>query len=71
MVELMDAAAEIQQSVIIRKLEVGSRRWLVLSCIVSSRHLATTSEQTEDFIRAVFIVIYIVCVSQWECYSHL
>jgi hypothetical protein len=33
----------------------------VLSCIVSSRYLATAGEQTEDFICAVVVVIYIVC----------
>jgi hypothetical protein len=30
----------------------------VLSCIVSSRYLATTSEQTEDFMCAIVVVIY-------------
>jgi hypothetical protein len=30
----------------------------VLSCIVGSRYLAKTSEQTEDFMHAVVVVIY-------------
>jgi hypothetical protein len=35
----------------------------VLSCIVSSHYLATTSEQTGDFIWAVVVVICRVCKS--------
>jgi hypothetical protein len=35
----------------------------VLNCIVSSRYLAMTSEQTEGFACAVFIVICRVCKS--------
>jgi hypothetical protein len=39
--------------------EVGAGSWQsVLSCTVSSHHLAKTSEQTEDFMCAVVIMIY-------------
>jgi hypothetical protein len=41
-----------------------SQRLEVLSCIVSSHYLAMTSEQTEDFTRAVVIVIYRVLISE-------
>jgi hypothetical protein len=35
----------------------------LLSCIVSSHYLATTSEQTEDFMCAVVVVIHRMCKS--------
>jgi hypothetical protein len=40
-----------------------SRRLAVLSCSVTSRYLATTSEQTEDFTCTVVVVI-IECVNR-------
>jgi hypothetical protein len=42
------------------QLSVGrrSRRLAVLSCVVSSRYLATTSVQTEAFTRALVALIY-------------
>jgi hypothetical protein len=48
-----------------RQLWVGGwSQWLaVLNCIVSSQYPATTSEQTEDFMCNVVVVIYRVCKS--------
>jgi hypothetical protein len=43
--------------------EVAEPAVRVLICIVSSRYLATTSEQAEDFMCAVDIVMYRLCKS--------
>jgi hypothetical protein len=53
-----DCAGESQQQYTGLDLKlVGSRsrRLVVFGCIVSSRYLATTSEQTEDFTCAVVV----------------
>jgi hypothetical protein len=52
-----DCAVEGQQQFTRQKVQS------VFNCIVSSHYLSTASEQTEDFVCAVVVVMYGVCKS--------
>jgi hypothetical protein len=51
--------------------DIGEQAKRVLRCVVSSHCLSMTSEQTEDFMCAVAVVIYSMCKLVTVCYKHL
>jgi hypothetical protein len=62
----LEARLVEQEDVVIAERRSRIRRLAVLNCIVSSRYVATTSEQTEYFTCALVVVISDVIIYGYE-----